>query len=91
MDVVPERDFLAEFIDSLINEEESHERKQNCITPLCTEEGEESDAWSDIAGALNQLMQKLFTVKQLTFVKRLKLHYRDNNSTVSSIITISLN
>ena len=54
MDAAPERDFLTEFIDSLSNEEEKHEqREQNCTTPLCNEEVE-SDVWSDIADALNQ-------------------------------------
>ena len=49
-----ERDFLTEFIDSLSNEEEKHEHReqQNCTTPLCNEE-EESDVWSDSADAVD--------------------------------------
>ena len=58
----PERGFSTEFIDSLSNEEEEkHEQREqhNCTTPLCNEEEESADVWSDIAGALNQWTQKI--------------------------------
>ena len=82
MDVVPDGDFLSEFIDSLGKEEEEveDERAQSSSSsippaPITHEEIKESDVWVDIEEALH-----IWTTRILDTETRLEktISYREN-------------
>ena len=70
MDIVPDEDFLSDFIDSCSKGEDcEREEEQSCITPpapLRSVGGkEESDVWSGIEDALNRWTRRVLDVEAL--------------------------